>query len=53
MAKPCRLCLREIKKAGIHKVTYSGENGELITEKVAQMSSDYVCSGEKLFDYHC
>lgn len=36
-SKPCQNCLRLLRDYGIRKVTYSSENGLLITEHIAHM----------------
>lgn len=49
LSRPCSACLQKIKAAGIRKVSYSTDDGTIVTEQVDQIKS-HVSLGQRSLD---
>jgi hypothetical protein len=47
MSRPCAKCIEILKIVGIRSVYYSTETGEIIREKVKNMSSNHLSQAQK------
>ena len=42
-SKPCKHCCEYMKNLGIKKIIYSDDNGNMIREKISELSSNHIC----------
>jgi deoxycytidylate deaminase len=42
MSKPCKNCILALTALGIKRILYSNDDGEIISEKIRDISSDHV-----------
>lgn len=45
-SRPCDDCIKCMRTIGIHKIYYSGDNGELLSEKICEMKLGHVSAGK-------
>jgi len=44
-SKPCNECIQMLKKYNINRVYYSNSEGEIVCEKVCQITTDHMSTG--------
>ena len=49
-SKPCYHCIQQMRKIGIYQIYYTNDEGNLVAERVSNITNSHVCNSERLIN---